>query len=124
MQFETTKLNEAIAKRMGETKVIRYVIHMNGELVMAFMDGNCYSMESAEQWLKDRGRLGSDVSGATVVSELAWPDYINETAHATRFINWALTKLTKTQIVSLCEEIPNVNVQLRLAGMLFADEQF
>lgn len=88
--MEASFLNETIAKAMGDNKITRYVVRDGaGELVMAFMDGNLENPHDAQMWIQRLADQGANVTGLHVDSQEAWPDYLNMTRHAARFINWA-----------------------------------
>ncbi len=117
--MDTTIINEAIAMAMGDSKVMRYVVKAaSGELVMAFMDGNVETREKAEAWIKEvKETTCSKTDGWWVDSQLAWPDYLNSTSHASRFINWGLRR-ARHELTNF-ESLPaDYNVQNLLAGSL------
>ena len=121
MQFEASVMNQAIAKAMGDSQIVRFVVqHGSGESLMAFMDENVECRETAQAWVDCIAEQGSDTNGWVIASERAWPDYLNMTSHAARFINWALPRLTPVQILALQNPSAGVRVQLLIAGMLFA----
>lgn len=122
MQFMHSEMTKAIALAMGDTEVTRYVVHhADGSLVMAFMDGNVESRELAQGWIDRMANLGMDTEGWIVAPEQSWPDYINMTSHAARFINWGIQRLDASQLQSLQFQWAGGSVQAMLATILFPE---
>lgn len=114
--MEAKLLNEMIAKAMGDSQVDRYiVVDQEGEVVMAFMDGNVETAEQAKAWIDSYG-TSPQQSKWQVVSQRAWPDYQNMTGHAARFINWAFAHLELDDFAVLVgmQDLPGMSVQTKL----------
>lgn len=117
--MEVSDINAAIARAMGESQVTRYVVkNKSDKLVMGFRDGNVETREEAEAWIKQFGHVYPDDEGLCIESELAWPDYMNMTKHAARFLNWGIKRLPQDQF-GIFENVSNsINFQQWMVSAL------